>query len=211
MAGFDFGANQGQRDARLMGMEFILSLESDPGIQEIMKQHSLISGAMGLIPIPAAGAVASLGNIYSMYYRINNAVGVSFSKNITKSVAGMIASHLAQRALIVAGLEALKFMPFLGTLVGGAGEAVVLGASTAVQGKLYCEWLRYMCIKKAVHADGTIDETVSASVIDKIFANKGRIEAMVQEAKEYAKNLDFKKYIAQAQELVAKYKNGNVK
>ena len=52
---------------------------------------------------------------------------------------------------------------------------------------------------------------MSASVIDKIFANKGRIEAMVQEAKEYAKNLDFKKYIAQAQELVAKYKNGNVK
>ena len=67
-----------------------------------------------------------------------------------------------------------------------------------------------MCVKKAVRADGTIDESVSASVIDHLFANKGRIEAMVQEAKEYAKTLDFKKYIAQAKEFVSRYKHGDV-
>ena len=210
MANNDFGANNAQRGASCLGMDLILALESDPGIQEIIKQHSMISGAMGLIPIPAAGVVASLGNVSSMCYRINSAVGVSFSQNITKSVAGMIASNLAQRAFIVAGLEALKFMPVLGSLVGGAGEAVVLGASTAVQGKLYCEWLRYMCVKDAVHADGTIDETVSASVMDKIFESKSRIEAMMREAKEYAKNVDYKKYIAQAQELVSRYKRGDL-
>ncbi len=210
MANYDFGANNTQRGASTLGMDLILILESDPKIQDIIRQHSTISGAMGLIPVPAAGVVGTLGNVTSMCYRINSAVGISFSQNITKSVAGMIASNLAQRAFIVAGLEALKLVPVLGSLVGGAGEAVVLGASTAVQGKLYCEWLRHMCEKDAVHADGTIDESVSASVIDTIFESKSRIEAMMQEAKEFAKNVDYKKYIAQAQDFVTKYKRGDL-
>ncbi len=194
------------RDPSRLGRDFILALESDPRIQEIINQHSSISGAMGLIPVPAAGLAASLGNVYTMYYRINKAVGVSFSQNVVKSVAGMIASSLGQRVLISAGLEALKVIPVLGTCVGGLGEAVVLGAATAVQGKLYCEWLRHMCEKDAVHTDGTVDESVSESVIDTIFSSKSRIEDMVQDAKENAKHVDYKKYTAQAQEIVSHYK-----
>ncbi len=205
MAGYDGSDIVLEHRASRAGRDMILELESDPQIQEIMKIHSAISGAIGLIPIPAVGVVGTLGNVYSMYYRINNAVGVSFSKNITKSVAGMIASNLGQSAFIVAGLEALKFIPFVGSTVGGVGQAVVLGAATAVQGKLYCEWLRHMCEKDAVHSDGTVDESVSASVMDTIFASKSRIEAMMQEAKEYAKNVDYKKYIAQAQDVVNRY------
>ena len=207
---FDFASSATDRAAKRAGREIILALESDPQIQEIMKQHSLISGAMGLIPIPVAGIVGTLGNVYSMYYRINNAVGVSFSKNITKSVAGMIASNLGQSAFIVAGFEALKFIPFLGSTIGGVGQAVVLGASTAVQGKLYCEWLRHMCEKDAVRRDGTVDESVSASVMDTIFEDKSRIDAMMREAKEKAKNADYKKYTSQAQDAVNRYKRGEV-
>ena len=184
------------------------NIDSDPKIREILVTHSCIAAALALIPLPAAGVGACMVNIYGMYMRINAALGVPFSRNVVRSVAGMIASNfsgMVARSLGLVASEVLKFIPGIGSIAGGLLETAVLYSVTGVQGKIYCEWLRLMILKGAVSGDGTFDGSAARSTLDGILSDKERIRSMMEELKKEARKADFRKYKDEAAAVLKKY------
>ena len=65
----------------------------DPELSNIIKQHALAATATAFIPVPGVDVAAIVANVWTMYVRINQEVGVSFSENVLKSIAsGVIAN-----------------------------------------------------------------------------------------------------------------------
>ncbi len=183
-------------------------VDSDPRIREILVTHSCISAALALIPLPVAGVAVCMTNIFSMYMRINTALGMPFEKNAVKSAAGMIAAGFSGIMTRSAGLiasEVLKFIPGIGSIAGGVLETAVLYSATGVQGKIYCEWLRLMTLRGGIRSDGTYDEKTARSSLDEIFSDRERIKDMMDELKKQARHADFKKYKDEAAAMLKKY------
>lgn len=173
----------------------------DPRIKEITVVHAGIAGGLALIPIPFASTPLVLGNLYTMYGRINSALGIKFSENFLKSIGGMLASNLAGFAAGTVACQFIKFIPLLGSIGGAVAEGAINFAMTKVQGALYCEWLKEMVEKKAINENGHVDETVGKTVMEDICKDKERIKDMVEKEKQNAKNVDFNKYKKDAQRL----------
>ena len=82
-------------------------------IAEIVEMHALGAAAAGLgvAWLPGAGstaaALALVGFIWSMYFRINSAIGLKMSKTILKALASAVMSNIAQTAMSVVGTWAL--------------------------------------------------------------------------------------------------------
>lgn len=185
-------------------LDFV-KFDNNEKINEILKVHSAIGGAFALVPLPGAAIVFVIANVYGMYYRINNELGVPLSKNFVKSIGGMIASNLSGYYGTIAGVvacEAIKSIPFLGTIVGFTGECILFFSMTGVQGKLYCEWLRKIVASGAIDKKGNVDENLAKAKMEEILKNKDHIEEMMKKEKAAAKNVDFSKYKAQAAEFV---------
>ncbi len=174
-------------------------------INEILKTHSVVGGALALIPLPGAVLPFALANVYAMYYRINEELGISLTKNFVKSIGGMIASNLSGYFGSIVGFvacELIKFIPLVGTVAGFAGECIILFAITGVQGKLYCEWLRKIVASGAMDQNGNINETMAKASMEEILKNKEHIEEMMKKEKAAAQNVDFSKYKSQAADFV---------
>ncbi|MEZ4883553.1 MAG: hypothetical protein R3E32_02360 [Chitinophagales bacterium] len=60
----------------------------------IVKLHSALAVASGFIPITGADIAAAATNIWTMYIRINNEVGIPFKENIIKSIGSAVATNL---------------------------------------------------------------------------------------------------------------------
>lgn len=174
-------------------------------INEILKTHSAIGGALALIPLPGATLIFVIGNLYSMYYRINEELGIPLSKNFVKSIGGMLASNFSGYLGTIVGVtacELIKVIPLFGPIVGFAGECILLFAMTGVQGKLYCEWLRLLVSSGAIDKNGNINETMAKEKMEEILKNKEHIDEMMRKEKAAAQNVDFSKYKSQAADFV---------
>lgn len=118
---------------------------------KIVRQHAIASTAVSLASaIPGAGAVACVvcqtAVVYSMYVRMNNALGIRLSKNVVKSVASAVVANIATNAAtLVGGVVAsavLSVIPGVGSvastvLMGGIGYATVM-ISGLVYAKMLC-------------------------------------------------------------------------
>src|SRR5437667_7998206 len=63
-------------------------------LTEIIKQHALAATGIAFIPVPGLDVAAVVANVWTMYARINDAVGVSFRENALKSIASGICANL---------------------------------------------------------------------------------------------------------------------
>jgi uncharacterized protein (DUF697 family) len=117
-------------------------------LSDIIKQHALAATGIAFIPVPGADLAAMVANTWTMYVRINNAVGVSFGENALKSIASGIAGNLAAAmpaiALGLAAESVLKFIPGLGTIGGIAIGAATNVAVMYVAGKVYLKALEVL-------------------------------------------------------------------
>ncbi|WP_193198667.1 hypothetical protein [Nostoc sp. MG11] len=121
---------------------------------ETIRQHSYISATCGLLVItPGADILAFLANTWTMYARINSALGISLSKNILKSVASAIGTNVLSvipgMILGSVGGSILKMFPVLGT----AGGMVVTGATfyaiSTVMGWTYLKAITFLVSSNA--------------------------------------------------------------
>lgn len=80
-------------------------------IEKIVKKHAAIAVATAFIPIGGLDMVAATANVWTMYVRINNALGVKFSDNKMKSIGSAVVSNLVQNLGITAVAVALKWNP----------------------------------------------------------------------------------------------------
>ena len=67
------------------------------------------------------------GFIWSMYFRINNRLGLKFSKVAVKSLASAMLSNISQAAISVAGTVVLSSVLSL-TGVGGVASSAIMAA-----------------------------------------------------------------------------------
>ena len=100
---------------------------------EIVNTHALGAAAsgIGVAWLPGVGSAAALlsmvGFIWSMYFRINNRLGLRFAKVIVKTLASAVLSNLAQAAISVAGTVALStILSFTG--IGNGTASLIMAA-----------------------------------------------------------------------------------
>lgn len=143
---------------------------------KIVRQHAFASTAVSIASaVPGAGAIACIACqtavVYSMYVRMNNALGIRLSKNIVKSVASAVIANIATNAAtLIGGVVAssvLSMIPGVGSaastiLMGGIGYATVM-----ISGIVYAKMLTSLARnKKSVEnmSEAEIKEAVKAEL-----------------------------------------------
>jgi uncharacterized protein (DUF697 family) len=156
-------------------------------LSDIIKQHALAATGIAFIPVPGLDVAAVVANIWVMYARINDAVGVSFGENVLKSIAsGVVANLVSAIPAATLGLVAgsiLKFIPGLGTIGGIAVEAAANVAMLYVAGKVYLKSLEVLINRKQPLTEENIKRASKDVTKDGEF-----IKAAYTEGKDIAKN-----------------------
>ena len=110
----------------------------------IVKAHSTAAAAAGLASgwIPGAGALAAAGiaaaSVWSMYIRINAALGITLGDHIMKSIATAVATNLA--SYFVSGLvlsTAFSFIPGMNFVVSTVLIGGTIFSLTVASGIVY--------------------------------------------------------------------------
>lgn len=130
-------------------------------IEKIVRKHAAIAVATAFIPIGGLDLVAATANVWTMYVRINNALGVKFSDNKMKSIGSAVVSNLVQNLGVAAVVVALKWNPISYV----ASVAVLTGALyglTITAGWVYLKALTNMALN-----DGDIDRSIKEALKDK--------------------------------------------
>ena len=102
-------------------------------LSDIVKVHALGAAAsgVGVAWLPGVGSAAAfvsmVGFIWSMYFRINNRLGLRFSKVAVKSLASAMLSNMAQAAISIAGSVAISSLLSL-TGFGNAASSLIMAA-----------------------------------------------------------------------------------
>lgn len=102
-------------------------------LADIVNKHALGAAAAGLgvAWLPGAGSLAAAaalaGFLWSMYFRINNRIGLKLSKVMLKSLASAVLSNLAQAAISIAGYTLLASVISL-TGAGGVISSALMAA-----------------------------------------------------------------------------------
>lgn len=95
-------------------------------VAEVAKKHGKIATASAWIPVPGADVAAFAGNIWVMYARINDKLGIKLSDNLLKSIGSAVVANITSTLAIEGAASLLKAIPGVGTLLGGA---IMSGAS----------------------------------------------------------------------------------
>ncbi len=113
----------------------------------IVKNHVLWSMGAGFIPIPIADILAVTAIQLDMVKQLCRLYGIDYQESKGKAiVATLTGSTLARVAAYGAG-SVFKFIPGLGTLLGGVTVSVFSGASTYATGEVF---------KRHMESGGTI-------------------------------------------------------
>jgi uncharacterized protein (DUF697 family) len=151
-------------------------------VAKIVKLHAKIAIASAFIPVPGADIAAMATNTWTMYVRINKALGIPFSENIIKSLASGIATNLLSVVPAMAVGEMLKFIPGVGTLAGSAIMAGSLYTITIAAGIVYMRALAMILKQKS-----ELTEVNLQAVVDALVGDKNTMKQIVKDAKKESK------------------------
>jgi uncharacterized protein (DUF697 family) len=156
-------------------------------LSDIIKQHALAATGIAFIPVPVLDVAAVVANIWTMYARLNSAIGVSFSENVVKSIASGVAANLVSAipaaVLGIVAESVLKFIPGLGTMGGIAVGAAANVAMLYVAGKVYLKSLEIL-----VHSHQPLTEENIKKAAADVTRDKAFIKSAYAEGKDTAKN-----------------------
>jgi len=103
----------------------------------LIVKYGYSSSLTGFIPVPMLDIVGLMSVQRIMLYRMSVLYSVPFKKNLAKALLTTLTSSLASGAAAPIAGSALKVIPGVGTLVGGAGMATLGGASTYAIGRVF--------------------------------------------------------------------------
>lgn len=153
-------------------------------IVDIVKLHSKLAVGAAVIPVPGADAVAGGANVWGMYVRINNKVGLPFKENVIKTIGSGVATNLLSYGAMVGVGSALKFIPGLGSVGGGLIMAASLYAITLASGWVY---LKALCLMAEKSGPNISMDDLNGAIKD-VLAQKNVIKDFIKQAKK-----DYKK------------------
>ncbi|NJN13749.1 MAG: hypothetical protein HC815_40055, partial [Richelia sp. RM1_1_1] len=153
-----------------------------------IRQHSYVSATCGVfVTNPVVDILAFLTNTWTMYARINSALGISLSKNILKSVASAIGTNILSvipgMILSSVGGSILKVVPIVGTVRGMAITGTTFYALSTVMG-----WTYLKAITSLVSSNEPIDEKNLKNITKQVAKDKDFVRKIYNAAKS-----DFKK------------------
>ena len=137
----------------------------------------------GLIPVPVADVFAVSAIQLDMVRQLCNLYEVSYKETEGKAMVSSMTGSLAARI----GARAIKFIPGVGSVVGGVTLAVLSGASTYALGEVF---------KKHFETGGTFLD-FDASRLKKVY------DEMFEKGKKYAKEIKKEQTITQVAEVDA--------
>ena len=106
--------------------------------ETLVKDHMLMSAAVGLIPAPGLDIVAAMGIQIALLKRLADLYEVPFSQHAARGVVTSLLGGVGAGAL--AGgifMSAVKLLPGAGTLFGVVSMPISLAAVTYAVGKLF--------------------------------------------------------------------------
>ena len=98
----------------------------------IIKKHVLWSSGAGLIPVPLADIAAVTAVQVSMLGDLSKVYGRELSEPVLNNFATALTGGMLARI----GASAIKAIPGIGTLIGGASMSIMSGASTYAVGQV---------------------------------------------------------------------------
>lgn len=99
---------------------------------EIIRNHVLWATGAGAVPVPLLDIAAVSGIQLDMLKQLSTHYGVAYSEQQGKAwLSALSASFLARL-----GANAIKLIPGVGSIIGGASMAAMSGASTYALGKV---------------------------------------------------------------------------
>jgi uncharacterized protein (DUF697 family) len=107
---------------------------------QIVKNYTVASMGTGLIPIPFLDQIALMGVQRKMLYELTQLYDLPFSKDVGESILRMLLKTLLSSNLIKGVFGHLsKFIPIIGTTVGGLSVSVFNSASTYAIGQVFIQ------------------------------------------------------------------------
>lgn len=150
-------------------------------LADIVKLHAGLAVGSAFIPVPGADLAATVANIWAMYARINNELGLKVSENVIKTVAGGVATNLAGAAagLLVVGTAA-KLFPGMGSLGGAALMAATVFGITIASGIIY---MRVIAALHEANRSGSFTEEDFKRAADAFTRDKDSLKDMIKEGR----------------------------
>ncbi len=106
-------------------------------IKKIIRNHSLGSMAVGLIPLPLVDLVALTGVQLNMLSRLAKCYGVPFMKNKARSLIGALVGGVVPVSFAGATISLAKTVPLVGQATGALAMPAMAGAATYAVGKVF--------------------------------------------------------------------------
>lgn len=147
-------------------------------IVNCIQLHSGLAVAASFIPVGGLDVAALTGNIWTMYVRINKLLGISFSENMMKSIGSAVAANLASNLAIAGTAAVVKYIPFLGTITGGAVMSVTMYGAT-----IGAAWIYLMAIVNWVKKGKGSGDDLRSCVNDVMIQNKNKINDIINSKK----------------------------
>jgi uncharacterized protein (DUF697 family) len=106
--------------------------------ETLVKDHMLMSAAVGLIPAPMFDIVAAMGIQIALVKRLADLYRVPFSAHATRGIVTSLLGAVGTTGL-ASGIfmSALKFVPGAGSLLGVVAMPISLGAVTYAIGQVF--------------------------------------------------------------------------
>lgn len=134
--------------------------------------------AASFIPVPGLDVAVATADIWVMYTQINRKLGISFSKNLMKSIGSAVIANLTANLGQIGISLALKLIPGVGTAVGGTLMGVTVFGTTVAAGWVY---LKALC---AFYQSGAQSEdALKDAVSDVLRDDKKEIDNAFKEGK----------------------------
>lgn len=137
-------------------------------LADVVKLHGKIAVGSNFIPVPGVSILALATNIWTMYARINNIVGISFSESVLKSIAAGCASNILSNLFTYTVGESIKvFLPGIGSVIRGLAMSTSVYVSVITAGIVYMKALTFLLNQDAELTEVNLEEAVNSILQDK--------------------------------------------
>lgn len=150
-------------------------------IVDVVKLHSKI--AVGAAWLPSGFDIAAGGaNIWTMYIRINNKLGIEVKKNIMKTIGSGVAANLSSYTAMMLAAEGIKATG-VGYVPAAIMETAAMYALNITSGWVYLQALLWLAKKN----NGSIDTGKLGDAVKEVMKDSAVIQDFMNKVSDFFK------------------------
>lgn len=107
--------------------------------QKLVRNHTYLSTAIGLIPLPVVDMVAISGNQLTMLARLSKLYDIPYKKNLVKSLLSVLLYDLSAAGTVRITSSLLKSIPVIGQVAGSVAMSGYSLAATYAIGQVFIQ------------------------------------------------------------------------